>query len=206
MENWQKNIIVKAAKELEAKEKRLFTTAYTHYPEKYHGYIQSLVQNEKVFNSLVDAKELGALAAENGFSVKLSAFNNAVYVGYQQPYFGIDGCIAMAYDECIEAREANKDDINKVIKVELGVGEINGYMFLRAKVVTPRGETEGLADLTVEENKKGVKSLSFEIASSLAVRKALSYQGFTRMPIHFTDYGEDKTIKRIRELLAEDNK
>lgn len=172
MEEWIKAFIVKQVKVKKADEIRKFKIAYKLLDPSLHGYLSSLAQNECIFKKRVDTQELKRFCKENKIN---NIWNNdrGIYITTKYPYLGLAGCI-----------EACKQE-SRALSISLEVGSIDKSKYIKAKVITDKGTTEGMADLVSSDS-----TLSFEKVASFAIRKALGYLGYGRFPTDTTEYKE----------------
>jgi hypothetical protein len=192
MEQWEKDKIKEVITELQKEEARKFAIAYAELPEKYHGYLQTLPQKTKIWFKQIDEEFIKELQKEHGWD-KVSQWDNkgkwAVYFTVVSPYLGIDGHLAIFTDRA--KGHENASIITEVI-------EIGSRLLAKAQVKIGREEWQGTVEIPEGE--------TVDIPIATAIRKALTYTGDGRFPVHKTPYGDHPMVTKFREFVIEEKK
>lgn len=190
MEEWKIEKIKKAISELKKEEARKFAIAYGELPEKYHGYLQSLPQNVQIWWEAAPDETLKELQKEYGWA-KISQFETQkgngkfrMYYKVEAPYLGIDGHLAMFTDQ-------HKDG-----SIRTEIQQVGERLLVKARVFTENGSFEGVSEIPPKDK------VDKHIAN--AIRKALTYTGDGRFPIHKTEYGGHPMIVKFREFMQKE--
>lgn len=196
MENWEKEKIKEAITVLHKDEARKFAIAYAELNEKYHGYLQTLPQRTKVWYKRIDEEFIKELQKEFGWD-KIAQWETknkwAVYFTAIVPYLGIDGHLIIFADR---AKEKNETVSIKTKVIQIGT--LSMRLLAIAQVTMGGNEWYGTAEIGDEE--------SVDLTIATAIRKALTYTGDGRFPVHTTPYGDHPLITKFREFIKEQNK
>ncbi|NSW83911.1 MAG: hypothetical protein HPY90_11700 [Syntrophothermus sp.] len=155
-------------KHLKAEEKALMDRAKEKVGEKFAGYVQGLVRNEKIANTKItitpELADLGVFSTEKG-----------TFLPVAKPYIGSAGRVEMAVSELLEGKTYPEEQKIKVLPSK--IIEINKMFFVEKTVITPRGEATALAKINFGGT--GVDTTNpVENAETSALARALGMLGY----------------------------
>ena len=189
MDEWKIKQINTSILEHQKEEIRKFSIAYASLDEKFHGYLQTLPQNIQIWWEKIDDTALKALQKTYGWE-KVSQWASSkgsstwkLYYKADSPYLGIDGHIAMFMDKY-------KDGSITTELIQAG-----NRLIAKATVFTDKGKWVGMAEVPEKD--------TIDITVATAIRKALTYTGDGRFPIHATSYGDHSMVVKFRKFYEE---
>jgi len=191
MDQWEKDKMNEAIAGLIKEEARKFAVAYAELPEQYHGYLQTLPQRTKIWHRQIDETFLKELQKKYNWD-KVSQWESngkwAVYYTAVSPYLGIDGHLAILTDNA-KARGC-------VVSVKTQVTQLGDRLIAKAQIMVGQDEFQGIVEVS-----KGEK---VDIPIATAIRKALTYTGDGRFPVHTTPYGDHPMITKFRDFITKE--
>lgn len=174
-------------KKLRKTEENQMEQAFETIPEQYQCYLYFLQDTEVLAN-----KEIPDLPKEIT-DLGVYTYKNKTLINISKPYFGVDGRIKMAVDECMA----------KGVHFETGqpeIMEIGGVTTMRVKVTTARGVTWGTAKIGFGGN--GVDSTNpIENAETSAIGRALGFQGYGIVGTGIASYEEVALARKEADKL-----
>jgi len=191
MEDWKIAKIKEAVSGLQKEELRRFAVAYSELDEKYHGYLQTVQQTTKVWWEQADPDTMKALQKEFGWD-KIGQWDNkgkwSVYYKSIVPYLGIDGHIAIFADK------------HPDFSITTEVIQVGNRLLAKASITTGKW-TDGSSASTWEGTAEIKDGESVDVPVATSIRKALTYTGDGRFPIHTTPYKDHDLVLKFKEFL-----